>query len=733
MLPTLSHEQNIIVAALTAGNNVTADCVAGSGKTTTILGAAQSMANKQFLVLTYNRRLCDETRERAKTLHNIVIHTYHSACRALFNTSDFTDEGIRRAVNGEIPPKTPIKFDILVVDELQDASRLYYQFVIMVFAMQSDSSHKQLFLLGDRYQEIYTFKGADSRYLTLAGTHLYPATTRPWSRCTLQTTYRLTPAVANFVNSVLNEIRMIPAPGKERCLKVRYIVGNQFDNTTPNTLVDYIRAAIRRGLKPDNIALISNSVKKGAGVYQKMQKILSADGFPVYEPHDDEAPLLQDAISGKILICSIHQMKGLERDLIILNKFDSSYFEYYDRTPVNPGRCPNLFYVALTRARQELIVIHSCDQQSMPFVDLDTMIYDNFVNYEEIKPLEPRVPPIKHINQNEPLLHNTSVTDLLRFQPIDVLSAALKTLLGTDDVFAGRRRITAPLTLPTLAGSRQSERWQIILREMVADLNGIAIPAMYEYQLRGECSVINSVIGESVAIPATLLKRLNDACRADEEISRADFMEAVAYFSSIQSGYTARAIQLQNYNWLDEVDLEPIFNILNETVGIGGVFEEDFIVDIEEENGQEKYSLAGRYDVLVPKAQSTDEDNKSTAFDVWEIKCTESFSPEHILQCGLYMFARSLTSPGMQTGHILNLVTGEQQDITASSDQLLEMALILLREKYRRISGLTDEEFLEDAAKAQTDIRPYTPGNAITRMPTVYKPCPIDVSEADFE
>ena len=57
-------------------------------------------------------------------------------------------------------------FDVIVLDETQDMTKLYYD---LVWKFLCDMGHPVLFLiLGDEKQALYEFKGADTRFLTMA-------------------------------------------------------------------------------------------------------------------------------------------------------------------------------------------------------------------------------------------------------------------------------------------------------------------------------------------------------------------------------------------------------------------------------------------------------------------------------------------------------------------------------------------------------------------------------------
>jgi len=74
-----SEEQRKIIRALQT-HNVVVDAVAGSGKTTTVLGIGQTYIKMNILLLTYNSRLKQECRDKFKLLgvENVKVHNYHS-------------------------------------------------------------------------------------------------------------------------------------------------------------------------------------------------------------------------------------------------------------------------------------------------------------------------------------------------------------------------------------------------------------------------------------------------------------------------------------------------------------------------------------------------------------------------------------------------------------------------------------------------------------------------------
>ena len=135
-LPEISIEQNNIIQQLSLNNNVVVDSVAGSGKTTSILYIAKFFYNIDILLLTYNSKLKLETREKAKKMgiSNIEVHSYHSFCVKNYDDQCFTDSIIKQIINKK-NPSTQFNFGLIVLDEAQDITSLYYVswFIICYF------------------------------------------------------------------------------------------------------------------------------------------------------------------------------------------------------------------------------------------------------------------------------------------------------------------------------------------------------------------------------------------------------------------------------------------------------------------------------------------------------------------------------------------------------------------------------------------------------------------------
>ena len=167
----LSKEQKNILESVSTGSNIVVDAVAGTGKTTMILALAKEFPSKEILQLTYNKALKHEVKEKARVenLQNLSIQTYHSLAVKYYSSVAYVDNEIARVVSSRMPQSIPIRpFDILVIDEAQDMTLLYFMLVVK-FTMDYGCPF-QLIILGDYMQGLYQFKGSDARFLTFGHT-----------------------------------------------------------------------------------------------------------------------------------------------------------------------------------------------------------------------------------------------------------------------------------------------------------------------------------------------------------------------------------------------------------------------------------------------------------------------------------------------------------------------------------------------------------------------------------
>ena len=117
-----SKEQQNAIDSILNGNNVVLDAVAGSGKSTTVIGLARQVPkNIQILQLAYNAVLRKEVKLKLKEreIKNVKVHTFHSLAVKYYLLSAHTDTGINQIIKEDMRPRERIpKFDIIVFSNI---------------------------------------------------------------------------------------------------------------------------------------------------------------------------------------------------------------------------------------------------------------------------------------------------------------------------------------------------------------------------------------------------------------------------------------------------------------------------------------------------------------------------------------------------------------------------------------------------------------------------------------
>lgn len=375
----LSEEQRHILLEVKSGKNVVVDACAGSGKTTLILYTAKELNRRKFLQMTYNSMLRHEVAERVKknTVKNMTVHTFHSLAVKYYYSTAYTDRGIRYIIHNNLPPKTPIdKFNVLVIDEAQDMTFLYFMFLSKV--IRDMGGQIQLLVLGDYMQGLYEFKGADTRFLTLAK-YIWkgcPALkSQEFSSCTMKMSYRITNQMCCFINrAVLGENRM------ESCRDGPQVV--YASNTSSNLeriIIAEIFKILERGGQPNEIFVIAASVKGVNSKIRSLENSLVEKGIPCYVPVIDGDKVDERVIDKKIVFATFHTVKGRERKYVFVVGFDQSYFVYNART-AQRDKCPNTLYVATTRAKDTLYLLEQNEYRSDRPLEFLQMTHNEMLN-----------------------------------------------------------------------------------------------------------------------------------------------------------------------------------------------------------------------------------------------------------------------------------------------------------------------------------------------------------------
>lgn len=162
-----NQTQNIVVAA-----------GPGSGKTRVLVHKLASLVlmedikREQLLMLTFSRAAATEFKKRligliGNAANFVEIKTFHSYCFDLLGKVGSIEKSdkiikttIEKILNEEVDPNRIVK-SVLVIDEAQDMDE--YEFGL-IKALMDKNEEMRIVAVGDDDQNIYTFRGADSKY-----------------------------------------------------------------------------------------------------------------------------------------------------------------------------------------------------------------------------------------------------------------------------------------------------------------------------------------------------------------------------------------------------------------------------------------------------------------------------------------------------------------------------------------------------------------------------------------
>lgn len=620
----LSRQANLIV-----------DAVPGSGKTHCCLYIAAQSPHRRHLLLTYNAGLKHETRMKAalKNLRNIEIHSFHSACHKYYLHPCTNDEVIERALSENARPIEPLLYDTIMIDEAQDITMLFFKFIvkIIVDSIPRDGIPPRICVFGDTYQEIYGFKGADSRYLSMFDA-VFARMGIEFVRASLTTSFRMPQEIAEFINYGLLRGRRPIATNRQAGVLPHYYVVDIFRY---RQVWHNIIEPIARIWCPDQIFVLAKSTANPT--MQRLVEYVSRY-VPVYCTGGDMR-MEEDLINGKLCFSTFHQSKGLERPVVIIIGVDRFGWPHAD--------CPNELYVGASRASQRLILLHHKSNDFAPFINMS----DKYLQIFDMRCLNVRqdatIFGAKHTE--------STVTAYIKYVPASVLNHLRFVEICGDKSY----QISLPHKIAQPSG----------LIESVADLNGIAIPSYFEWWLSGDCLLANE-IDDTDTISANV-KDINV-----EKNINCVFLRLAAKYAGRH-----RKRQLAAYNWIGDDVFVECRNRLSRV--IGGAHDAATIC-FEVPIYCEFLAISGRMDCIVMSRNR---------YIIYEIKCCR-ITHEHKLQLAIYLLMKMLNDEknnenNVWVGRLYDVLSDTIVELNATKEELFEMIeLVKLAKNPQRLNNV---------------------------------------------
>ena len=713
-LPNPSEEQMNIINHIKSGKyNGEVDAVAGSGKTTTILSLATHIADKSIIQITYNSELKREVSEKKGKygLTNIEIFTYHSFAYKYYTQEANTDIGISKIVRtGMLPKRALPQIDILVGDEIQDMNFLYYQFIQKVLTdCENKTRHNpvQILILGDKYQGLYEFKGADIRFLTLGHKIWSTSSPFPFKQMNLTTSYRVTRQIADFVNKVmlgpetssLNNMRIHAVKDGP---KVSYIRRSNCFQVYKSIGARIVNMILSGYAKPSDIFVLAPSVKQK--YFKMIENMLVEHNIPCYVPMNDVNTIHSDVIKNKVIFSSFHQSKGRERKVVIIYGFDRTYFDFYNRG-ADITVCPSTLYVATTRATEKLIVVEA--DNPLPFLKYThyELRDSSFVEFEG-EPLNFFDSDNIDVSTTTVQCHKTSPTELIRFLNENVVITIAD--LMEDYLFTSTDLDSEKVTVVSNENFITSSYFGNDVCEEVSDLNGLVIPSLYQQRNSGTNTITEYVLAQIDKERPFYKEKLREI-DFSQPLTLGNHLLLTNIYKAMNENLYFKLAQIVSYDWLSHDNVDAMFGNMDAHIS------EPDKLTYEVTIIKDKYKTQEQTDANYKRIDEFIERHMGKEFGIlrmnaivdavspdtiWEFKCVDALTTEHRIQLLIYAWLIKMTSQARASHQpqfkLLNIRTGEVQTLNHSSPLVDEIMVMILKAKFEKYVPKSDEEFIRD-------------------------------------
>lgn len=642
-----SSEQLTIINDVINNNNLVIDSVAGSGKTTTILFLAKELANKKILQVTYNVALKEEVEKRKNKmgLSNLYVYTYHGLLSKIMKTPIHNDNMFNNYLSQNIEPD--IFYDIIIVDEIQDMK--YDFFVFMKKYIEKHPKQTITIVMGDKYQCINKFTGADSRYLTLWPKIINDNKT--YLHRKLSISYRLSNQLAQFLNEGLLGYDFIK--GSFEGEKCQYIIDNPISTKLHKKLAKWIDQNIKSGMISASDVFIINYTTKSTNntPTRLLANELGVLGIGVYYPTNEEEELKDDIIKNKVVISTINQTKGRERRIVILFGFDFYYFEKHIHSKKHLV-CPDIFYVALTRSSEILLVVQSNKSKAVPCLKFSTqeLHKKGLINLHEY---QDEIKGAKTFQNQKSFI----VTDLIKY--IGEIEVEINNILNS--LYSIEQSSSENINLENkVLGTHGNEE--------ISHINGIYLPALYQQNITKKSEII-----DELAYYQSLGKnKILDNVKWDNLTLQSTSLY-YAYRESVNIYYT----QLNSFNWITKEQEQLSLERLSKHITKNAKYEVSKFKDIC--IGDNSYDIKGCIDCI--------DDNV-----VWEFKCKKDLSFENKLQLLFYAY---LVSDANKQYKLFNITTNEILVLKYNLEKIENVIKNIINYKLKTQDEISDDTFIQ--------------------------------------
>ena len=285
--------------------NIIIDGVSGCGKTSLILKIGNHYLDLKILALTNTIN--------NKNHDNVDIYNYKNI--------DFDKSN----------------YDIIIIDDVQNLTKLHLNKIKKIY--NNNEKKAYLYIFGDKY----AFNNINNTNYLLSIEQDFNFNTYSWKYINISKSERINDKIALFVNNCLLLDNVIQTTKISNNIPKYYIC----DINTKSLLL--INNYLNIGYKYDDILILSPSIKTYS--IKLLIRNLIKQKLPISIDKEDNL--------NKILILPLNETKEVERKIVIIFNFDSSYLKYYKNA--------NNLYIGATRTTEELVLMHHFKYNYLPF------------------------------------------------------------------------------------------------------------------------------------------------------------------------------------------------------------------------------------------------------------------------------------------------------------------------------------------------------------------------------
>jgi len=653
--------------------NVKAIATAGAGKTTAVSCVAGIIQNEPIMAIMYNKKLAYESRAKLPT---VEVYTLHSLAQKIFEINCNTDDGLFSILENDIQPINNQwnllfikKLKYLVLDEVQDFTPIMIS-IINKILNYINNSELRLLILGDARQCIYQYAGADEN--TLSRSSEIFQVSGEWVSCSLTQTFRLTTPMTKFINDI--------SDGKSKMNSsktgphIDYVITDLY-KCGPR-IFNIINSYLQNGYNFNDFAIISYTVSDRNKKMVMLINYLSKCGFPINynrKINNDNIGNDEFLAKEKILVSTIHQMKGRERKIVFFFGFDNGYYLYGNQNDIRHV-CPNVMYVGLSRASEKCFLFHHYQNDYLPFLK-------NLTDHVVISGTQISIPEESYINND---IEKVNIMDLIQNIPSLEVRSYYK-LFTSEQVQDIKYQIDYSHVIEFQMPDGKS------YYEDISYLYGTLIPLSFAHKRNNDNKQLKLLYNLTNLEYEPWLDLFKNNTINNQTLALASNLLSV-----IKDNLTYSLRQIRHYDWVDEKMIEFIHEQMD-ILPTGGSFE-DVVYYSLHDHGITNKILACSIDYRSEIDQSL----------IWEFKFTSELTNFHKLQTAIYVAMNMLIYRKNYEGRLFNLKTGEIFKIILSMESAEQLiGKLIARIKNRKIqifNSSIDREDYEIISKIISNI-----------------------------